>query len=304
MTPSPPELNPGADAPLVPTDGLRTPAQDAAARLLADRWAVAGLFIVFVYLVMAVGVWADLWATDWSEIGPSRWATPSPDAWFGTNLIGQDIFQRAVASARTAFEVGLIVALASTLLGALLGGLAGYFAGTWVDALVLWLKGTLDAIPFYLLVAAIAFALTGNRWAMHIAMIATFWTTTGRLVRGEVLRLKGREFIEAARAIGLPDRIILFRHVLPNAMPVLLVQATLTFVAAIKSEVILSFLGLGVRDGVSWGLMIAESTQDVLAGHYMNFIAASGFLFVLVMGFNLFADGLQDALDPRRGAAR
>ncbi len=301
---SPPELNPGADAPLVPTRGLRTPMQDATAALLADRWAVAGLLIVLVYLVLAVGVWTGLWATGWSEIGATRWGEPSREAWFGTNLIGQDIFQRAVASSRTAFEVGVIVALASTVLGALLGGLAGYFAGTWVDALVLWLKGTLDAIPFYLLVAAIAFALKGNPWAMHIAMTATFWTTTGRLVRGEVLRLKNREFVEAARSIGLPDRIILSRHILPNTLPVLLVQATLTFVAAIKSEVILSFLGLGIRDGVSWGLMIAESTQDVLAGHYMNFIAASGFLFVLVMGFNLFADGLQDALDPRRGASR
>ncbi|MBY6204917.1 ABC transporter permease [Halomonas denitrificans] len=304
MTVSPPELNPGADAPLGPGRSPRTPRQVATTALLADRWAVAGLLIVLVYLVLAAGVWAGLWATDWSEIGATRWAPPSPDAWFGTNLIGQDIFQRAVASSRTAFEVGLIVAAASTLLGAVLGGLAGYFAGTWVDALVLWMKGTLDAIPFYLLVAAIAFALQGNPWAMHIAMTATFWTTTGRLVRGEVLRLRHREFVDAARAIGLPDRIILARHILPNTLPVLLVQATITFVAAIKSEVILSFLGLGIQDGVSWGLMIAESTQDVLAGHYMNFIAASSFLFVLVMGFNLLADGLQDALDPQRGSSR
>lgn len=286
-----------------PAAKVRTPRQEAIAALLADRWAMSGLAIVLVYLVMAIGTWTGLWAGGWAEIGGGRWAGPSGEAWLGTNLIGQDIFQRAVASTRTAFEVGLIVALASTTLGAVLGGLAGYSAGRWVDSTVLWLTGTLDAIPFYLFVAAIAFALQGNPWAMHIAMTATFWTTTGRLVRGEVLRLKNLEFVEAARAIGLPDRLILFRHILPNTVPVLLVQATITFVAAIKSEVILSFLGLGVQDDISWGLMIAESTQEVVAGHYMNFAAASGFLFLLVMGFNLFADGLQDALDPkgRRG---
>lgn len=295
-----PGSNPGIDPAPVEPD-VRTPMQEARAALRADRWAVAGLVIVAAYLVLAIGVAFGWWAGGWSEIGGGRWSGPSSEAWLGTNLLGQDIFQRAVASTRTAFEVGLIVAVASTALGAVLGGLAGYFAGSWADAVILWLKGTLDAIPFYLFVAAVAFALKGNPWAMHIAMTATFWTTTGRLVRGEVLRLKNREFVEAARAIGLPHRIVLFRHILPNTIPVLLVQATISFVAAIKSEVILSFLGLGVQDGVSWGLMIAESTQEVLAGHYMNFIAASGFLFVLVMGFNLFADGLQDALDPKRG---
>jgi peptide/nickel transport system permease protein len=299
-----PETDPGTDAPLAADLEPRTPLQDARAAFLADRWAVIGFLIVAAYFVLALGVWLGLWAAGWSELGDQRWAGLSAEHWLGTNLLGQDIFQRAVASTRTAFEVGVLVAVASTLLGALLGGVAGYAGGTWIDSVVLWLKGTLDAIPFYLFVAAVAFALKGNPWAMHIAMTATFWTTTGRLVRGEVLRMKNREFVEAARALGLPHRIVLFRHILPNTVPVLLVQATITFVAAIKSEVILSFLGLGVQDGISWGLMIAESSQEVLAGHYMNFIAASGFLFVLVMGFNLFADGLQDALDPKRGVKR
>ncbi len=138
---------------------------------------------------------------------------------------------------------------------------------------------------------------------MHIAMIATFWTTTARLVRGEVIKLKNFEFVEAARAIGLPQRLIIFRHILPNTFHILLVQATIVFVSAIKSEVILSFLGLGVKDGVSWGVMIAESTQEVQAGHFSNFVTASAFLFVLVMAFNLFSDALQDALDPRKVSA-
>jgi peptide/nickel transport system permease protein len=192
------------------------------------------------------------------------------------------------------------VALLSTALGAALGALAGWYSHGWIDASVLWLKGVLDSIPFYLFVAAVAFALQGQPWAMHVAMIATFWTGTGRLVRAEVMKLRTREFVLAAEAIGLPDLLILLRHVLPNTLPILLVQASIAFVAAIKTEVILSFLGLGVQHGVSWGLMLAESTQEVLAGHFNNFLAASLMLFALLLGFNLLADALQDAFDPRQ----
>lgn len=296
------DINPGADARLQPVrrPGGISPWSRALDRLVGDRPAMAGLAVVTVFFVIALGVWFGWWGGKWAETGDGQWLPPSPEHWLGTTILGQDIFARAIFSTRTAFEIGLVVAAASTLLGALFGALSGYFAHTAIDGLVLWLKGVLDSIPFYLFVAAIAFALDGNPWAMHIAMIATFWTTTARLVRGEVIKLKSLEFVEAARAIGLHPLVILFRHIVPNTLHILLVQATIVFVAAIKSEVILSFLGLGVQDGVSWGLMIAESTSEVIAGHYMNFIAASGFLFALVMGFNLFADGLQDALDPKR----
>ncbi len=268
-------------------------------KLSRDRFGMTGLAIVLVYLVAALGVWFGLWGQGWSDVTGPMWAAPSGEYWFGTNVIGQDIFERAVYSTKVAFEVGLVVAVLSTLLGAVLGALAGYFNGTWIDELVLWLKGVLDSIPFYLFVAALAFALKGYAYSMHVAMIATFWTTTGRLVRGEVIKLRGFEFVEAARALGVPEFKIIFRHIIPNTFHILLVQATIVFVAAIKSEVILSFLGLGVKDGVSWGLMIAESTQEVLAGQFNNFIWASVFLFGLVMAFNLFSDALQDALDPR-----
>jgi peptide/nickel transport system permease protein len=135
---------------------------------------------------------------------------------------------------------------------------------------------------------------------MQVGMVATFWNGTARLVRGEVMKLRGIEYVEAARAIGLPSPVIIARHVLPNTTHILLVQASIAFVGAIKTEVILSFLGIGIRDGVSWGLMIEESTKEVLAGFYNNFLAASLLMFGLVMAFNTFADALQDALDPRK----
>jgi len=271
-------------------------------KLRHDRAGLLGLAVVVLYLIAAVGAWCGWWAGDWALITGTKWGPVSAQHWFGTNIIGQDIFQRAIYSTGTAFQVGLVVAVLAVGMGAVIGAVGGFFATTWVDEIVLWLMGVLDAIPFYLMVAAIAFALADNPYAMHVAMVSTFWTTTGRLVRGEVIKLRGLEFVEAARAIGVPPVAIIFRHILPNTFHILLVQLTLCFVDAIKAEVVLSFLGLGVKDGMSWGLMISESTLEFLAGHFNNLIVASAMLFGLVFAFNMLADALQDALDPKQVA--
>ena len=273
--------------------------RDTWQRLRSDRYGMAGLTVVIVFAVISLCVWSGLLGQGWSDVSGDRFESMSASHWFGTNLLGQDILQRTLFGTATAFEVGLTVTVLSTLMGTVLGGLSGWYNQGWLDEIILWLKGVLDSIPFYLFAAAIAFALQGNPWAMHLAMILTFWTTTARIIRGEVIRIKEREFIEATRAIGLPGLKIVFRHVLPNTTHILLVQATIVFVAAINTEVILSFLGLGIQDGVSWGLMLAESSQEVLAGHFGNFLAAGTSLFLLLMGFNLLADALQDALDTR-----
>jgi peptide/nickel transport system permease protein len=267
--------------------------------LWQQRTALAGLLIVSVLVVTSLLVWLGLVASGWSQASGEAWEPASPAHWFGTNRLGQDILDRAVYSIGTALRVGVIVALAATALGALLGGLAGWRPGGWLDNLLLWTKGVLDSIPFYLFAAALAFAMGGSSLAMYAAMILTFWTATGRLVRAEVMRLRERDFVLSARAIGVPDLLIIWRHLLPNTGHILVAQATLTLVAAIKTEVILSFLGIGVQDGVSWGLMLAEATQDILIGHFGNFLAASGLMFLLLLGFNLLADALQDAGDVR-----
>jgi ABC-type dipeptide/oligopeptide/nickel transport system permease subunit len=274
--------------------------RDTWQRFKSDHFGMGGLIVVIIFAMVAVCVWSGLLGQGWSDVSGERFESISASHWFGTNLLGQDIFQRTLFGTATAFEVGLMVTIFSTLLGAVMGGLAGWYSHSWLDEIILWLKGVLDSIPFYLFAAAIAFALQGNPWAMHLAMIITFWTTTARIIRGEVIRIRQREFIAAARAIGLPGLTTVFRHVLPNTYHILLVQGTIVFVAAINTEVILSFLGLGIQDGVSWGLMLAESSQEVLAGHFGNFIAAGSALFLLLMGFNLLADALQDALDTRK----
>ena len=175
------------------------------ARLKNDRGGMTGLLIVLLFALLALGVWLGLIGQGWSTATGGRWEAPGSEFWLGTNLLGQDIFERALYSVRTAFEIGLVVSLLSTALGAALGALAGWYEKTWIDGGILWLKGVLDSIPFYLFVAALAYALQGVAWSMHLAMIATFWTTTGRLVRAEVMRLKPQEFIQAARAIGLVE---------------------------------------------------------------------------------------------------
>lgn len=265
-----------------------------------DRFGMVGFVIVFAYFLIAVLVGLGLLGHGWELLITDGPEGVSAEHWFGTNRNGQDIYARAVYSTKTAFEIGILVALFSTLLGAVLGCVGGFFSGSWIDEGIIWIYGCLDSIPFYLFVAAVAFALQGSPFAMHVAMIATFWTTTARLIRGEVIKIKHFEFVEAARAVGVSRFRIMFKHILPNTSHILLVQATIVFVTAIKSEVILSFLGLGVKEGISWGLMIAEASMEVTAGVFNNFIAASAFMFVLVMAFNLFSDSLQDALDPKK----
>ncbi len=273
----------------------------AGRRLLRNPVGVAALILVLIYAVIALGSLAGLWGGDWNRTGDFSYAAPGAEHWLGTNRNGQDILARALYGTRTAFVIGFSVALIATFIGALLGAAAAHF-GRWVDEGVLWLAGVFDAIPFYLFAVAVAFALHGHPAGMILAMVGAFWTGTARLVRAEVLKLRALPFIGAARAVGLSRRQILWRHLLPNCAQLWLVQAGLVFVSAIKTEVILSFLGLGPQQGVSWGLMIAQAATEVASGQGWNFIAASGFMFGLVLAFSLLIDALQDALNVR-GAA-
>ena len=272
-------------------------------KLMRDRVGVGAMIVVGIYGVIALLVTFGLIGENWSQIGEENFGGISSEHWFGTNINGQDIFDRAIQGTKTAFEVGLIVAITATAIGGILGAIAGYFHRTIIDEVIMWLYGCIDAIPFYLFVAAVAFSLKETAlqpWGMHIAMIATFWSSTCRIVRGEVIKIRGLEYIQAAKAVGVGPLTIVRRHVMPNTSHILLVQSTIAFVGAIKSEVILTFLGLGIADGVSWGTMLSQSTGDVLRGHFGNFLGASGFLFILVISFNMFADALQDALDPKK----
>ena len=265
-----------------------------------DKLGMFSFSIVLIFLITAILAWSGLIAQNWDALLASGQMGPNSTYWFGTTINGQDIFQRAIYSTKTAFEVGLMVAIFATVIGALAGAFTGFFAGSVLDEFILWVMNSIDCIPYFLMVAAIAVALDGNAYSMHIAMMLAFWTSTARVVRGEVIKLKSMEFVEAAHSLGVPKFRIIFKHLLPNTTHIILVDMTILFITAIKSEVILSFLGLGIKDSISWGLMISEASGEVTAGHFCNFFAASGLLFVLVLAFNMFSDSLQDALDPRR----
>lgn len=269
-------------------------------KFLKDKVGLLSFAVVFLYFLIACGVWLGFLGAEWSNTDGDMWEPMSSKYWLGTNINGQSVWERAVFGTRIAFEVGMIVAICSCLIGGIVGALAGYYSGTIIDYAIMWVYGSLDAIPYILFVAAVGFALEDNVYSMHIAMIVTFWTGTCTLIRGEFIKIKSLEYVEAARAIGVPTFKIIFKHIMPNTFHLVLVQASLIFVAAIKGEVILSFLGLGIKEGVSWGTMLSESSQEVAGGILYNYIGASIFMFLLVLAFNLFADALQDALDPKK----
>ena len=185
-------------------------------KLLRDRAGVAAMVVVGIYGVIAILVALGLVGQNWSQLGEEGFEAVTAAHWFGTNINGQDIFARAIQGTKTAFEVGLLVAITSTAIGGILGAIAGYFNRTIVDEVIMWIYGCVDAIPFYLFVAAVGFALKGQPYAMHVAMIATFWSSTCRIVRGEVIKIRGLEYVQAARAVGVAPLTIIYRHIAPK----------------------------------------------------------------------------------------
>ncbi len=228
---------------------------------------------------------------------------------FGTDRQGRSNFLRVIFSIKVALQVGIVVAVISVLVGTLLGAAAAYFGG-WVDHAVVWLYSTLSSMPELILLAVLVYAFTGsafdkisNPWLalvpVYAAMCMEFWIGPCRVIRGETLKLKELEYVQAATAIGFGRFYILLRHVIPNTVHLMFINFSLLFIAAIKFEVVLSFLGLGVKVGPSWGRMIQESTQEVINGIFWQIGAATAFMFVLVLAFNIVSDALQDAFDPK-----
>jgi ABC-type dipeptide/oligopeptide/nickel transport system permease subunit len=270
-------------------------------KLRRDRAAVLCMAIIAGYLLCAVlvqlGLLGDLWE---ARVGP-KYLEPSTDSWtlwLGTDRQGRSIVARALYSAKIAFSVGLVSALIGVIVGGLLGGIAGYF-GRRVDDFIVWLYSTVQSIPYLLLLIAISYIAGSGLFGIYVAFAATFWVGPCRVVRGEVLKLREAEYVQAARAMGYGSWRILLRHVMPNTMHLILVNFALLFVGAIKSEVILSYLGLGVQGEPSWGIMINQARSELINGFYWQIGAATVAMLGLVLSFNIFADAIQDALDPK-----
>ncbi len=236
-----------------------------------------------------------------AQLAPSARAIPlkTQTFWLGTDRYGRDILSRLLIGVRVSLAVGLVTVLLSLSVGVLLGALAGYFRGR-VDEIILWLVNVIWSIPTLLLVFAIMLVLGKGFWQVFVAIGLTLWVNVARIVRGQVLALREREYVEAARALGYSHSRILFRHILPNVMGPVWVVAASNFASAIVIEAGLSFLGVGVQPPQpSWGLMIKENYNFIITHNPVLALAPGMAIMLLVLAFNLLGNGLRDALDVR-----
>jgi peptide/nickel transport system permease protein len=219
---------------------------------------------------------------------------------FGGDKWGRDILSKTIKGSETSIFVGIAAAIVATFLGTVFGAVAGYY-GKWVDDFFNWFYSIFSAIPFLLLILAVA-AVLQQKGTLTIILILglTGWTGTFRLLRAEYLKHKAREYVQAADALGASNARRMFLHIFPNVSHVVLVQMSILVVAFIKSEVILSFLGFGVPvDVVSWGSMLNEAQNELILGKWWQLVAAGTAMAILVTAFSLFTDALRDALDPK-----
>ena len=275
-----------------------SPARRALLRLVRRRGAMLGLVIVLAFVVIAVFAPfispQDPLQTSWSAVRQA----PSAQYLLGTDEIGRDVLSRVIWGARASLLAGLVSVCIAMALGVPIGLLAGYVGG-WVDGVISRFTDSMLAVPFLILAIALA-AFLGP--SLTNAMIAIGVSSTPifiRLTRGQVLSVKVEDFVEAARAVGNPHWRIALRHILPNILPPLIVQATLAIAAAIIAEASLSFLGLGQQPPApSWGSMLNTAKNYVDNAPWMA-IWPGVSIFLLVLSFNLLGDGLRDALDPK-----
>lgn len=222
---------------------------------------------------------------------------PSAAHLLGTDSLGRDIFSRLLYGARVSLVIGIFPTLISLVIGIVLGLIAGYFKG-WADYLIMRLADIMLSIPSLLLAMVVMYTLGGSIVTIFIALSMVEWASVARVVRSHTLTLKETEYVEAARSIGVSNAKIMFRHILPNCIPSLLVLFTLNVPSSILSESTLSFLGMGIQEpAASWGLMVSQS-RDFLFSHPWLALAPSVSIMIVVLAFNFLGDGLRDVLDP------
>jgi ABC-type dipeptide/oligopeptide/nickel transport system permease subunit len=272
--------------------------KDAFGRLVQDKWALLALVVVVAYslvaILSAIGFIAGGWA---QEVGASN-LPPSAEHLFGTDIFGRSVFTKVIRGTQIAMSVGLATSLIAIPIGVILGAFAGYFGG-WVDDVITWLYTTFSSIPNIMLLISITMILGKGLFAVYIALGATSWVNLCRLIRGEVMKHKEREYVQAASAIGGGHLRKLFLHILPNVTHIVIINTSLQFQVAIKSEVILSYLGLGVQGEPSWGTMIDDAKLELARGVWWQLAGATVAMFVIVLAFNILGDALRDALDPK-----
>lgn len=278
----------------------KSPWMHARARFVRNRAAVVSLVILGL-IILACLVGPALLphaydSSDWNAMSqPPGW---SNFHWFGTDESGRDLLVRCLIGGRISLMVGLLATASSACVGILWGATAGYLGGR-VDAFMMRLVDMMYAVP-YLLIAILLVTLLGRAFYLVVVTITVFsWMDMARVVRGQTLSLRSREFVEAARAIGVPTHRIILRHIVPNLLGVVVVYTTVTVPSVILTESVLSFLGLGIQEPMtSWGVLIHDGTAVMEISPWILLFPA-GLLSATLYCFNYIGDGLRDALDPK-----
>lgn len=284
------------------TSGEAAPLRKAENRVLKkflhNKSAMAGAIIVLLFVALAL---LAPWLAPFDPIKANFLAVRKPPSelyWLGTDELGRDMLSRLIWGARTSLMAGCVSVLIAILIGVPLGLIAGYWQGIWDGVISRFIEALL-ACPFLILAIALGAFLGPSLGNAMIAIGLSAMPIFARLTRGQVIAIRNEEYIEGARAIGLPDRWIVLRYVLPNVMSPILVQATLAIASAIITEASLSFLGLGQQPpNPSWGAMLNTAKGYLEQAPWMSIFPGVA-IFLAVQGFNLLGDGLRDALDPR-----
>ncbi|OBK75576.1 ABC transporter permease [Mycobacterium sp. 1164985.4] len=222
---------------------------------------------------------------------------PSPDHWFGTNALGQDLFAQTLRGMQKSMLIGVCVAFISTIIAATVGTIAGYFAD-WRDPALMWLVDLMLVVPSFLLISIVVQRTKGDIVWMILLLAVFSWMISSRIVRGMTMSLRDREFVAAARYMGVSDWRIIVRHILPNVASIIIIDTALNVGVAVLAETGLSFLGFGIQPpDVSLGTLIADGTKSATTFPWL-FLFPGGVLVLIILCANLVGDGLRDALDP------
>lgn len=271
---------------------------DAWNKIKKDKLALLCIAVVTLYVVLAILVSLGLVAFDWSRPIGGSYDSPSFNAIMGTDIFGRDVLKKTLIGTQVALSVGLVTVLISIPIGFIMGAIAGYFGGI-VDEIIVWFYTTLSSIPGIMLLISITFILGKGLIAMYVALGLTSWVGLCRMIRAEVMKHKNRDYVLAAEVVGVGTWGRLTKHILPNVFHIIIIDASLTFQMAIKSEVILSYLGLGVQDLPSWGKMIDDSKLELARGVWWQLGSATIAMFIILIALNFLGDILRDALDPK-----
>ncbi|BCG46871.1 Dipeptide ABC transporter, permease protein DppC [Citrifermentans bremense] len=268
-------------------------------RFSTNRFALAGLAVIALLFLLS---FAASYLTPYDPDAIDAWHVllpPSAEHWFGTDELGRDVLTRVIFGARVSLKVGFVAVGIAVVVGTVVGLFAGFYGG-WIDSLLMRIVDIMLCFPTFFLILAVIAMLEPSIWYIMVIIGLTGWMGVARLVRAEVLSLKSRDFISAARVLGASDRRIIFRHILPNALSPVLVSATLGVAGAILTESALSFLGIGVQPPTpSWGNILTSGKDYIEFAWWLSLFPGVAIL-VTVLSYNLVGEGIRDALDPRR----